>query len=45
MLTSKPALAREDSSVGGGRDREGGPLHNSIDRIDSGENYYHQSNR
>ena len=36
MRTSRPALASEDSSAGGGSDREGGPLHNSIDRIDSG---------
>ena len=33
--TSRPALAQDDSSAGGGREREGGPLHSSIDRIDS----------
>ena len=38
-FTSRPALAREASSVGGGRDKEGGPLHSSIDKIDSGEGY------
>ena len=37
MVPPTSTLTREDSSAGGGREREGGPLHNSIERIDSGQ--------